>query len=185
VYKPVVDESLQSQTQHLLDAKYGEEESRWKIFRTAAGRAVPAMITFGLGGAAVTALGVGVATVLGISGLAFSSILPLAGLVGAGSAMLSGLLAGGAAATHMSKELQARNSAIDKGVNHLKAQALEAGSPLPDMKPQAEREREAEERENPAKDSPFIQQIIQKGARTLDPAQIVKRTAQDAGLTRE
>jgi hypothetical protein len=34
--KPVADESLKSQTQHLLDAKYSEEESRWKIFRTRA-----------------------------------------------------------------------------------------------------------------------------------------------------
>jgi hypothetical protein len=179
----VADESLQSQTQHLLDAKYSEEESRWRIFRTAAGRAVPAMITFGLGGAAVTAVGVGVATVFGISGLAFSSILPLAGLVGMGSAMLSGMVAGGAAATHMSKEVEARNSAIDKEVNHLKAQALEANAPLPDMKPEFERKRE-EEAKNPAKDSPFIQQIVERGARTLDPAQIVKRAAQDAGLSR-
>lgn len=140
------------------------------------------MITFGFGGAAVTAVGLGVAALLG--SVAMASILPLAGLVGMGSAMVSGMVAGGAAATHMSKELEARNSAIDKEVNHLKAQALEANDPLPDLKPEFDRKREEEARTNPAKDSPFIQQILQKGARTLDPAQIVKRAAQDAGLSR-
>ena len=168
---------LQKQVHDLAEAKYSDGEMRWRTARRFFTSALPSVVTFGLGAAALTAVAVAGAAVFGIGGATAGLILPAAASMGIGSALISGIATGTAGAYRISHDIGDRNQAIDTQIHHLQAQALEQGQPLPEVP--------VHETPNPAKNSPIVQQIIERGKQTFSPVHILEQASQDAGLIKE
>ncbi len=166
---------IQKQVHDLAEAKYSEGELQWRTARRFLGSALPSVVTFGLGAAALTGLVVCGAALFSVA--SFSAILPAAAAVGIGSAVVSGIATGAAGAYRVSHDIEDRNQAIDTQIHHLQAQALEHGQALPQVP--------SPEPENPARNSPLVQQILERGKQTFSPLHIVEQAAQDAGLVKQ
>lgn len=200
---------LDRQVEDLYNSRY---EVGWEAVKGFARAALPALITFGIGGAIATGLLVGGAALLGAMGITtgFAGITASAGGV-AGAIATGGAIVGGAAATitgtaagvRTMKDIGERNDAIDIQIRHLRAAAIELGDDIPDPAKQQELEQQQEKQQQmmnqqmsgqtappspnatESQRSAVVQQILDRGHKSLAPENIIARTGKDVmGLFR-
>lgn len=169
---------LQKQADDLAQATYSDGETQRSAAAQFVSNAIPSIITFGIGAAVLTSVVAGVAAVFGIGGITAGAIIPAASAIGIGTAAISGFATGGLAAHKTVERIHDSNNAIHKQIETLQAQAVEEGAVITEKTTE-------KEPYNRAKDSPFIQQIIDKGKNTLSPTEILRRAAQDAGIVKD
>jgi membrane protein implicated in regulation of membrane protease activity len=159
------------QIQRLEESKY---DTRWEAMKGFADAALPTLITFGVGAALVATLAVGGAAILGWMGIGTGA----AALTGAASIpatiATAGFGIGGTAATisgslhaaTTAKVTSEKNKAIDHAIQIAKEEANKQGVTIPEP---------VIERDNPAKNSNLVQNILKQGENKFHPARIAER----------